>query len=176
MNACFYNSANYVPPGGTKAENKRTQEQWDELQSQQRSMHHRLLVTTRVTYIRSDNSEQPAQQTSSSIMRKRTDSHQPMSRSQRNSDASQNQAFDPSMHVSAQDHDERPRHSSGAGHGYGSTLSPQFFPSSAPGEVRRLSTNWNAPTGVELERTREHRRSLNGMERLRSKVKGWVRT
>jgi hypothetical protein len=175
MNAQFYNRASYVPPGGTKAENKIRQEQWDEFQSHQRSMH-RLLVIARVTYIRSDNSEQPTFQISSSTTRKRANSHQPTSRSQRNSDVSQTQVFDQSMHSSTQDHDEQLKQSSGAGHGYGSTLSPQFSPSTLQGEVRRLSTNWNAPTGVELERTREHRRSLNGMERLRSKVKGWIRT
>jgi hypothetical protein len=174
MNAQSYNSTSHVPSGGTDAENKRRQEQWDEFQSEQQSKC-RLLIVTQITHTILDNSEQSTFQTSSLILRKRADSHQPLSRSQRNSDASQIQAFDQSMHTLPQGHAENPKQSSGASHEYGSTLSPPCSPSSRSGEVRRLSTNWNAPTGVELERTREHRRSLNGMERLRSKVKGWVR-
>jgi hypothetical protein len=40
----------------------------------------------------------------------------------------------------------------------------------------RLSGNFNAPTEIELERERENRKSLKGVEKLKSKVKRLVGT
>jgi hypothetical protein len=54
-------------------------------------------------------------------------------------------------------------------------MSPQVSPLNPYGEVRKLSGNWNAPTDVELQKERQIEKSLKGMEKLRSKVRGWVR-
>ncbi|KAF2828436.1 hypothetical protein CC86DRAFT_288438 [Ophiobolus disseminans] len=130
MNAQFYQSASYVPDGGTKSEKTRRQEQWNEYQRQQRAS-------------MSNIPEDPNHQ--SSLSRKRADSHQLVStthRSRRSVDAS---------------HMER------------------IHPVSNDAHPARLSGNFNAPTHVELERDREHRKSLRGVEKLRSRVRGWVR-
>jgi hypothetical protein len=115
--------------------------------------------------------------------RKRADSHEPNAtppHAQRIIDATQTEhshAAKPHAYPSPwHDYDERPRRFSSADFGYvGSRLSPQLSSTNPHGEVRRLSGNFNSPTEVELERTKEHRRSLKGVEKLRSKVKDWVR-
>jgi len=127
----------------------------------------------------SDIPEDPHNQTSPTS-RKRADSHQPAcyaSRSWRSDDASHTEHIHSAAHTRSSSHDyEQTRRYSGADYGYvGNRLSLQLPPSNPQGEIRRLSGNFNAPTHVELERDREHRRSLNGVEKLRSKVRGWVK-
>jgi len=123
--------------------------------------------------------EDPHDQTSP-ISRKRADSHQPAcytSRSRRSDDASHTEHIHSAAHTRSSSHDyEQTRRYSGADYGYvGTRLSPQLPPSNPQGEIRRLSGNFNAPTHVELARNREHRKGLNGVEKLRSKVRGWVK-
>lgn len=112
-----------------------------------------------------------------STRRTRADSHQPTSSySQHSADASHPELDNSPTHLRASyNYDERPRRFSSADTGYAYNLSPQLSPSSPCSEVRRISGNFNAPTEIELERTREHRKSMKGVEKLRSRVKGWVR-
>ncbi|KAF1920990.1 hypothetical protein BDU57DRAFT_465957 [Ampelomyces quisqualis] len=165
MKEQFSKGASYVLPGGTKAERHQGQELWDEYQRQQRSQKELM----------GDVDEDS--KSKMSTRRTRADSHQPTSHTwQDSADASHPEFNNSSTHVkSYQDYDEYPRRFSSAstGHLYG--LSPQLSPSSPYGGVRRISNNFNAPTDVELERTREHIKSLKGVEKLRSKVKRWVR-
>lgn len=117
----------------------------------------------------------------STTSRKRADSHQPSStspQSRRSITASHSdQSHAPAMSAqqrSSHDYDDQPRRYSSADPGYvGARLSPQLSPYLY--DEPRLSGAFNAPTDLELERTIEHRKSLKGVERLRSKVKGWVR-
>lgn len=115
----------------------------------------------------SDIPEDPINCHKSKTSRKRADSHQPKSispQSRRSVDVEQIHPSVISAHLrSSYDFDERPRRLSSADH------------ASPYGEVRRLSGNFNAPTHVELEREREHRKSLTSVEKLRSKVKRLVR-
>lgn len=184
MNTQFYQSASYVSPTGIKAENQQRQAQWDNYQQQQR----RKLSTNRhlcnhQTYAivaqRASMGDVPEDLNSeTATRRKRADSHQPRScHSHHSAEASHPALRNSSTYVrSSQDYDEQPRRFSSTDTGYAYNLSPQLSPSSPYSEVRRISGNFNAPTDVELERTREHRKSLKGVEKLRSKVKGWVRT
>ncbi|KAH4072104.1 hypothetical protein HBI23_062900 [Parastagonospora nodorum] len=124
MNLQFYQSAGYVPPGGSKAEERKQQDQWNK--HEQSSM-----------------SDIPENRTT----RKRADSHQPPSHA------------DQAHLRPSYDYDEqRPRRFSSADYG------------------SRLSENFNAPTEIELEREKENRKSLKGVEKLRSKVKRLVGT
>jgi hypothetical protein len=114
--------------------------------------------------------------------RKRADSHQPTAtppQVRRSVDASHAE-HRPSLTTSA--HPESSYSQNGPGRlsnidyeHSGNTLSPQHSPINPYSEVRGLSGNWNAPTHVELERTRQHRKSLTSVEKLRSKVMGWIR-
>jgi hypothetical protein len=190
MNTQFYHHASYTAPGGTRAEKKRMKEQWDEYQWQQQGsqfcstiISNSLTPSSAQRASMSDIAEDSHVQTSTTTSRKRADSHQPTSTTSPSLSpmyASYTEHFNPMMtsaHSSSpQAYDERPRRFSSADYGYASSrLSPQLSPSNSQGEVRRLSGNFNAPTHVELERNKEHRKSLKGVERLRSKVKGWAR-
>ncbi|KAH8732498.1 hypothetical protein GQ44DRAFT_602537 [Phaeosphaeriaceae sp. PMI808] len=166
MNAQFYQSASYVPPGGTNVEKKRRQEQWDEYQRQQQAS---------ISNVMQDN--QP-----STRSRKRVDSHQPSVTSplRISVDASHTDHGRPNTNSadlrSSQDYMDRPRRFSSTDFAYvGGQLTPQLLPSTPQTEIRRLSGNFNAPTDIELERTRENRKSLKGVDKLRSKVKSLVR-
>jgi hypothetical protein len=111
--------------------------------------------------------EDPSNHYASITQRKRADSHQPnplSPRSRRSVDAEQIHPSAISAHLrSSYDYDDRPRRLSSADY------------ASPYGEVRRLSGNFNAPTHVELEREKEHRKALTSVEKLRSKVKRLVR-
>lgn len=191
MNAQFYQSASYSPSGGTKEEQCRKREQWDDYQRQQRGMlvyfskrFHRS--THQDTAGRASMSEFPDSRyqtptSTSNKSRKRADSHQPSStppqlrRSTMASRSDQSHMSTMSAQQrSSHDYDERPRRYSSADPGYvGHRLSPQLSPYRC--DEPRLTGTFNAPTDIELERTIEHRKSLKGVERLRSKVRGWVR-
>ncbi|OAL00514.1 hypothetical protein IQ06DRAFT_145763 [Phaeosphaeriaceae sp. SRC1lsM3a] len=170
MNAQFYQSASYVPPDGTKAEQRKRQEQWDDYQRQQR------VGRASMSDIPDSNYQTSTQ------LRKRADSHQPslsspqLRRSNMASHSEQSHTSAMSAQQrSSHDYDERPRRYSSTDPGYvGHRLSPQLSPSYLYDEPR-LSGTFNSPTHVELERSIEHRKSLKGVERLRSKVKGWAR-
>jgi hypothetical protein len=120
----------------------------------------------------------------SSASRKRADSHQPICtwtppQARQSIDASHAEyRLSPttSTHPKSLYNQNGPWRLSNTDYGHsGNTLSPQHSPSNPYSEVRGLSGNWNAPTHVELERTREHRKSLTSVEKLRSKVMGWMR-
>ncbi|KAH7400790.1 hypothetical protein DE146DRAFT_654008 [Phaeosphaeria sp. MPI-PUGE-AT-0046c] len=170
MNAQFYHSASYVPPNGTKAEQSRQQQQWDDYQLQQRAGRASM----------SDIAD--SKNRISTKSRKRADSHQPSSKpsQMRSSNVASptEQSHAPTMSTQqrfSEDYDERPRRYSSVDPGYvGNRLSPKLSPSYLYDDSS-LSGTFNSPTHVELERTIEHRKSLKGVERLRSKVKGWVR-
>lgn len=108
----------------------------------------------------SDTSGNPHHQ-SSSESRKRADSYQPRS-TRRSTDN-----FWPGAEHSSQN-DRLRRYSSNDYNG----LSPQRSPSYPRGEVRQLSENFNAPTEEEVARDREHRKSLKGVEKWRTKFGG----
>lgn len=170
MNAQYHQSANYIPPGSTKAGRSRKYGQWDGVQHQQRA--------GRVSMSDFTDSRHFATSTAS---RKRADSHQPSSTPPQlrrsivasYSDQSHTSAMS-AQQGSSHDYDDQPRRYSSADPGdVGNRLSPQLSPYHY--DEPRLSGGFNAPTDLELERTIEHRKSLKGVERLRSKVKGWVR-
>jgi len=125
MNSQFYQSAGYVPAGGSKAEERKQQEQWNR-------------------YQQSSMNDIPENRTPTT--RKRADSHQPPS------------SADQTQLRPSYEYDERPRRFSSADYG------------------SRLSGNFNSPTEIELEREKENRKSLKGVERLKSKVKRLVGT
>jgi hypothetical protein len=116
------------------------------------------------------------------VSRKRADSHQPAStppqarQTINSSHAEYRQSPTTSTHSISSSNPDGPRSYSRTDYEYaGTTLLPQLSPMSPYSEVRKLSGNWNAPTHVELERTRQHRKSLSSVEKLRNRVKGWVR-
>ncbi|KAF1836964.1 hypothetical protein BDW02DRAFT_196407 [Decorospora gaudefroyi] len=53
--------------------------------------------------------------------------------------------------------------------------SPSPARHSSQGEIRRLSGNFNAPTDIELERHRDHKRNSRSMGKLKNAVRGLVR-
>jgi len=142
MNSQFYQSAGYVPAGGSKAEERKQQEQWNRYQQCMCSyMHPSHVLSSQPTASMNDIPENRTPTT-----RKRADSHQPPS------------SADQTQLRPSYEYDERPRRFSSADYG------------------SRLSGNFNSPTEIELEREKENRKSLKGVERLKSKVKRLVGT
>lgn len=139
MNSQFDQSAGSVPPNGSKAEERKQQEQWSK---------HQQCVPSYMPHT----SSQPTAPMSNiaenrtTTTRKRADSHQPPS------------SADQTHLRPSYEYDERTRRFSSADYGF------------------RLSGNFNAPTEIELERERENRKSLKGVEKLRNKVKRLVGT
>ncbi|KAH7077672.1 hypothetical protein BKA63DRAFT_489223 [Paraphoma chrysanthemicola] len=161
MNLGYYEGVSYVPPGGTRAEKRRRQEQWDSHQREQQA--HRCSMEDVPKEERYHNS---------TPSRKRTDSSP--TPSPQSIDASPSSTSSTQCRSSS-DYDP-PRRYSSADHRYaGNRLSPQLSPLHPQGELRRLSGNFNAPTHVELERERENRKSLKGIEKLRNKLRGLAR-
>jgi hypothetical protein len=66
---------------------------------------------------------------------------------------------------------DRPRRFSSAEH-YHSPCPPHH---NSQGEVRRLSGNFNAPTHIELERYRDHKRSSRSIGKLKNTVRSLLR-
>ncbi|KAH7380157.1 hypothetical protein BKA66DRAFT_442472 [Pyrenochaeta sp. MPI-SDFR-AT-0127] len=165
MNGAFYQGAAYVPPGGTKKEKQRRQEQWDEYQRQH-------MTIAEDPQDRSD----PSKPTS----RRRADSLQPTTslHSARGCEspdvrASNCSAVSPARFESTNNDysSERLRRFSSAEQYNTSPLAQ----SNSHSETRRLSGNFNAPTHVELERCKDQKRGLRGMDKVKSTVRGWVK-
>jgi hypothetical protein len=164
----------------TRAGTKGMQDQWDDRRWQQRGIcspfcHLEIVSHANVAQRATMNGiPEHSNYATLTTSRKRADSHQPSAtpHAQQFTNATQTEQS-PTANILD---DERPRRFSSADFGYvGNRLSPQLSPTNPYGEVRRLSGNFNSPTHVELERTKEHRKSMKGVEKLRSRVKNWVR-
>jgi hypothetical protein len=187
MNAHPHQSANYALPSGTRVERERRREEWDECQQragmclQFRHLNLKSHSGEARKISMSDVHIDPSRQ-SPVTLRRRADSHQPATtrpQARQSVDASHDeyhQSSATSAHSDSTQSNNEPTRGSSTDNGYaGNALPPQLSSSNPHGEVRGLSCNFNAPTHVELERTREHRKSLPSVEKMRSKVKGWVR-
>ncbi|KAF2033615.1 hypothetical protein EK21DRAFT_58365, partial [Setomelanomma holmii] len=149
MNSSFYEGAGYVSPSGTRAEKKQRQEQWDDSKRQQQAS-------------MSDIPEERRYHASTKS-RKRADSHQPTSSPPSSRQpANTSPTKDDSVHLRSSYEYQQPRRYSSADYGHAGDT--------------RLGGNFDAPTYVEVERDCEYRRSLKGVEKLRSKFRGLVRT
>ncbi|OAL49550.1 hypothetical protein IQ07DRAFT_680764 [Pyrenochaeta sp. DS3sAY3a] len=167
MNGAFYQSAGYVPPGGTEKEKQRRQDQWAEWQRQQTSQRESM----------SDILEEPHSCLAASKItsRKRADSLSPPLTSSRITPKTDTPAYSTtdSMHRQSLDADHQYARRFSSAEEYNSPWrSP--MQASQP-EIRRLSGNFNAPTCVELERHKDYRRRSKGMDKIKNAVRGWVR-
>ncbi|KAL6152385.1 hypothetical protein ACJQWK_04591 [Exserohilum turcicum] len=115
-------------------------------------------------------------------IRQRADSHQPRtctSTSPRPRQPSEVDHLAPQAVISAYlrssyngDDADRPRRFSSAAEAYDAPSSSHHKP---PGEMRQISGNFNAPTKIEVERQRSHRKRSRGMGKLKDAVKALVR-
>ncbi|KAI4959125.1 hypothetical protein J4E86_002846 [Alternaria arbusti] len=131
-------------------------------------------------YSMSDIPEDPNQRSALFMpsSRKRADSHQPRTtlhhtpRSSDDEQLSQQAVISAYLRSSYSDDDTgRPRRFSSA--------EPYYSPSPAhhnpKSEISRISGNFNAPTAMELERHKSHKRSSRGLGKLKNAVRGLVR-
>ncbi|RMZ71636.1 hypothetical protein GMOD_00006774 [Pyrenophora seminiperda CCB06] len=108
--------------------------------------------------------------------RKRADSHQTQTstplRTQQSLDSRQQAVISAYLRSSCIDDDApSPNRLSSAEHNY----TPSSAHHTLQGEIRRISGNFNAPTHVELERHKDHKKGARGIRKLKKAIRGLVR-
>ncbi|KAA8615655.1 hypothetical protein PtrSN002B_002553 [Pyrenophora tritici-repentis] len=105
--------------------------------------------------------------------RKRADSHQTHistpPRALQSSDSRQQAVISAYLRSSYNDDDARsPNRLSSAEHQY----TPSSAHHSQQGAIRRISGNFNAPTDIELERHKDHKKGARAIRKLKNTIKG----